>query len=326
MPNLEKIKTILRLQEELKAQHSAEHLQAFQKRAAVLLRQWVIEHLANGHGHVGQMFQSFEKVEITPRNMVSKQEYLAYMAKNGNWGTDLEARALSEILGLPLITYFRNGTGAWTSAFHDEKNASSNAIKLYYHADDHSETRPAHWNLSQNYDDVILADGNCLFNAFAVEVARIAPLVQVTRPTQTEKHPTHQLPTAGIVVTPSQTQATPISTVPSAVTASSSMPQTVSNPVTSTEPTPTASTPKAAAITPTSPLNIAKIIESQERELARIRSAFFKSRPSAPIATSVNAEPRHTKPKTTEELEQIRKDYEFALKLAAEELHPKSRL
>ncbi|MCD6048260.1 MAG: OTU-like cysteine protease [Gammaproteobacteria bacterium] len=327
MPNLEKIRAIQQLQEELKAQESTKNLQAFQKRAAKLLRQWAIEHLANGCGNAGQLFQRLDDVEITPGRRVSKQEYLAYMAQDGSWGTDLEARALSEVLGLPLITYLKNDSDTWTDAFHDARKATPETIKLYYHTvDDSGKACSAHWNLSHNYQDDILLDNNCLFNAFALEVARVAPLLQAASTAHAEQRTPRQLPKAGVVITPAQAPARSASAAPVAVTAPSSIAPTVSKSAAPVKPVPTPPALATSTVTVKEPINIVRVVESQKQELARIQSAFFKLKPSAQQATSASDEPCYTRLKTTEELEQIRKDYELALKLAAEELQPRSRL
>ena len=139
-----------------------------QTELAPVLRSIAVEHLRNAQTPTAKTFRG-------DHLLVKDEEYTEYLrrqAQNGAWGSDIEAVALGEALGLNIVvtSVYKNRTDAtWCLHLQDE---SLPTIHLYNFGNQH-------WSNGRNSQTI--GNGNCLYNAVAKSLKElVVPKTQNT--------------------------------------------------------------------------------------------------------------------------------------------------
>lgn len=134
---------------------------AMQKNLAPLLRKIAIEHLAFGTGPVAQGFRGAIQ---HPDVQTAYTSFLQEQSKDAAWATHIEFEALCEyfnISGVVTTVNAQNGEQTWVA--HRTENDDASTIHL-------CNSNNTHWYVKHAGDT--LANGNCLYNAFAVALQK----------------------------------------------------------------------------------------------------------------------------------------------------------
>lgn len=131
----------------------------FQRACAKLLRMAAINHLANGAGIVAKSFRG--EYHNTGEH-ASYGAFLREQAKEGVWGTYIEAAALGELLGCNVVaTPVKNGVEQEPICLYrseEKENKENNVPTLHLY-----NSNNTHWYVNSKTK----GDGNCLYNAIA---------------------------------------------------------------------------------------------------------------------------------------------------------------
>lgn len=125
-----------------------------QTELAPILRSIAVDHLRNAETPTAKTFRG-------DHLLVKQEEYEEYLrkqAQNAAWGTDIEAIALGEALGVNIVVtsiHRQRSDATWCLHLQDE---SLPTIHLYNHGNQH-------WTNGRNSHTI--GDGNCLYNAIA---------------------------------------------------------------------------------------------------------------------------------------------------------------
>ncbi len=127
--------------------------EAIQALLAPTLRKQAIKHLRLSDGVVAKSFRG----EYIQSGLGHPHAFLDKQAKNGTWGTYLEATALGEQLGCNIIvTPVRQGVTQEPICLYRADSKKAKTIHLY-------NSNNTHWYV----DNKTKGDGNCLYNACA---------------------------------------------------------------------------------------------------------------------------------------------------------------
>ncbi len=158
---------------------------AAQKRVAAVLRKAAIDHLRKGKEVVARSFRG----EYLASGLGHFEPFLKEQARDGAWGTYIEATALAEMMGCHLVvTPVKSGVPQEPICLYRAANENAPKIELF-------NSNNTHWYVNNK----TLGDGNCLFNALTQAVQekiRVKPLPVKTFAVEapTVKVPASELP------------------------------------------------------------------------------------------------------------------------------------
>ena len=149
MPILNRLKKGLLVEEQVFYQNE----NAIQQHLASRLRHAAISNLAEGRGVVARHFRG----EYLASGLGQPSDFLREQARNGTWGTYIEATSLGETLGCHVVvTPVKNGVAQAPICLHRTSDDKAPTVHLY-------NSNNTHWYVNSKTK----GDGNCLYNAFA---------------------------------------------------------------------------------------------------------------------------------------------------------------